>query len=183
MSPEDALPYQSPFHHLRPELWKQSKVMHIVLMVIGTLLMVPLLYTLAVAAIFLSSFGGPLSSIPADELPGFISVLVSLCSGGFAWCALGLLFFKRTDARWQRICWAIAAVFGYISTPCTVGWWIYLLDEVPSVSSDPDILWFHACFLFITGVAVLCAVHGTRYSRRAGTALRTPPEVPSLPVA
>ena len=178
MIPEEPTYHPSPFHHLRPELWKKTKVMHIILMTCGTLLMIPVVYTMIGAAIYLFNFGSSIRPYLGDIMPGLISLMLSCCSGGLAWSALGLLFFKRSDARWQRACWAIVSVFGCITAPCAIGWWLYISEQIPTARADPGVIWLHLIFLFITAVALQSAVYGWIHSRRAGITLRTPPEVP-----
>jgi hypothetical protein len=180
MNPEPHLPQYSPFDHLKPELWNQSKAAHITLFTIGTILMIPAAYALVAIAIFMTMWDSFGTSLEAEQLLGFVTGMASTCTGGLAWCALGLLFFKRADARWQRFCWAACAVFGFIATPCAMGWWIFVGSEVPSPSDDPDILWLHGIFLFLVLTAFACATFGVRYSRQAGHAIRSIPKAPQI---
>lgn len=180
MNPEPPVPSYSPFSHLRPELWERSKIAHIVLFVVGTLLMIPAVYALIAVAIFMTMWGSFNSMLDGQEILGFVTGMASTCTGGLAWCSLGLLFFKRADARWQRFCWAVCSVFGFVAAPSTVGWWIYAASEFPTPSEEPDILWAHGIFLLLFIIAVICAALGLRYARHAGKELRSIPEDPRI---
>ncbi|MGB1129347.1 MAG: hypothetical protein ACPG4K_04805 [Haloferula sp.] len=157
----------SPFEHLHPELWTRSKVSHITLFSIGTLLMIPGLYGLFAFAMLVTMWGMFASSLDAEEMLGIGSALASVCFGGIAWSGLGLLFFKRADVRWQRICWIMVVIFGFVCAPSAVGWWISAAQELPSVEDEPGVLWAHAIFLFITATSVGSITFGLQNSARA----------------
>lgn len=148
--------------------------MHIVLASIGGVLMIPMCYLLFAAAYYLFFWGGG-TSLLGDITPGIMALLASCCASGIAWSSLCLLFFKKTDARWQRICWAMVSAAGWITSPTMLGWWIYLSADLPSANEVSEIIWIHLILLFITAVALQCGIFGARYSRDAGHALRTPP--------
>lgn len=152
-------PYStSPFHHLDPNIWKATKSAHITLTVIGTLLLAPAALVLAV---FWSSLQSNHLSFGGDEIMMVGSAMIGTISGGFAWCALCLLYFKRSDLRWQRIAWSTCAIFGYLSTPCIIGWIVWLLSNEPN-SGGFFLLLFG---IFISSVA--CMVLGHQNARLA----------------
>lgn len=172
MTPDLPPNFHSPFDHLVPELWKRSKVSHITLFSAGTLLMIPGMYGLFAFVMLVSMWDMLSSSIGPKEMLGLISALASICTGCLAWCALGILFFKRADVRWQRWCWSLCAIYGFIATPSSIGWWYSAGQEMPSPAAEPAVLWAHLIFLFIFLVSVACAAWGVSHAKRAIAAAR-----------
>ena len=121
-------PAYDPYQHLDPGVWKATKPAHITLTVIGTLLLAPAGFVILV---FWEAMGSSYMSFGSDEILLVGSALAGSISGGLAWCALCLLYFKRCDLRWQRAAWSACAIFGYITTPCVFGWIIWVLNEEP----------------------------------------------------
>jgi MFS family permease len=120
---------------------------------------------------FFTLFGGGFGGPPDEVFLPMITAVGSTCLGVLAWAALSMLFFKRNDARWQRICWAFCAVFGLVAAPCLVGWIVWMADEgLPSEAA-----WVYLIFLAMLGVAITCLIFGIRFSRAAGAALKHPP--------
>lgn len=176
--PDLPVPEATPFDHLRPTLWHASKVAHIVLVSLGTLMLLPagifLLLIIEMSGWFGRGSSGFFSMAGAD--PGeqlmVIGMFLSCCTGVLAWAALSILFFKRNDARWQRICWAFAAVYGSLGSLTFVGVIIAAADEF---SHGPDAAWPLLILLSLLGASIAAAVCGIRYSRSAQQALRHPP--------
>lgn len=170
--PDLAVPTATPFDHLRPSLWRASKIVHIVLVSLGTIMLVPAAYVMIALGIAMTYFGGfpsgSTSGMPTEAVIALITAVASSGVGVIAWCALSILFFKRNDARWQRICWGICAAFGVVSSPCIVLWIIYLTQEgMPS-----EMGWVYLIFFSMLGVALACAFFGFRYSLAAASALK-----------
>ncbi|MGB6221776.1 hypothetical protein [Haloferula sp.] len=152
-----------PFRHLDPGIWQATKSAHITLTVIGTLLLAPAALVLAV---FWSSLQSSYMNFGSDEILMVGSAMTGAISGGFAWCALCLLFFKRSDLRWQRIAWTTCAIFGYLTTPCIIGWIIWILNH------EPDSGGFILILLGIFISSVACMVLGRINARLAAHALK-----------
>ncbi|BCX49756.1 hypothetical protein HAHE_36640 [Haloferula helveola] len=173
---------QSPFRHLRPELWERSKVAHITLVSIGTLLLLPAAYVFFGMFIFITFVGGMGGSswggMDAETIFLMISAVGSAGFGVLAWSALGFLFFKRNDARWQRACWIFSAIFGGFTTPCAIGWLIYIGNQSPS---GEEIVWVLLVFLIFLAVALSTLVLGMRYARAAHGALKEPVPAQNAP--
>lgn len=152
--------------------------MHIVLVSIGTLLVIPTTYLLFAAA-YLFFFWSKGTPFGGELTMGLIALITSACTSGLAWSSLCLLFFKRTNGRWQRVCWTMVSVAGWITAPSTIGWWFHIASEIPAANEASDIIWIHLVFLFIAAVALQCGIFGARYARNAGLALRIPPSEPT----
>lgn len=167
--PDLAVPDVTPFDHLRPTLWRASKVAHITLVSLGSLMLLPAgLVMLALANAFFMFGRG---SIPSEVWLPLISAVGSTCLGVLAWAALSLLFFKRNDARWQRVCWGFCAAFGIVATPCIVGWIVWMSGEgLPS-----DAAWVYLIFLGMLATAIASISCGCRFSLAAARALGHPP--------
>jgi hypothetical protein len=161
-----------PFGHLDPSVWKASKVAHITLAVIGTILIFPaglVFYVLSQALDYQYSF---FSNPGTILLSG--SALIGSVSGGFAWCALCLLFFKRCDLHWQRIAWTTCAIFGYLTTPCIIGWIVWIMSE--QSSADEAVLIYFGIFT----TTVCCMVIGRKNARLAQQSLKRNLAHPSI---
>lgn len=173
--PDLAIPEPSPFDHLRPSLWEDSKVAHITLVSLGGLMLLPAALVMFVFVQAFLVFGrggmGGMGGIPDEAMLALITAVGSTCVGVIAWTALCLLLFKRTDARWQRICWGFCAVFGIVASPCIAGWMIWIAGE--GVPNDDG--WIYLIFLLMLGIAIASLVFGVRFSRAAAKALRHPP--------
>ena len=170
--PDLAIPEPTPFDHLRPSLWRASKVAHITLVSLGTVMLIPAAYVMIALVVVISFNGGfPGSGVGNEEMLLLITAVGSTSIGVLAWCALSLLFFKRNDARWQRICWAMTAVFGVVASPCIIGWIVWLSDR----GLPGEAWWVYLIFIAMLGVAVACLVVGARFSIAAKDALRHPP--------
>ncbi len=173
--PDLAVPDVTPFDHLRPTLWRASKVAHITLVSLGSLMLLPAgLVMLALVQFFLifgSGGMGGTSGMPGGAVFAMISAVGSTCLGVLAWAALSLLFFKRNDARWQRVCWGFCAAFGIVATPCIVGWMVWMSGEgLPS-----DAAWVYLIFLGMLATAIASISCGCRFSLAAARALGHPP--------
>lgn len=170
--PDLAVPDPTPFDHLRPTLWRASKAVHITLVSLGTLMLLPgTLVMLAMVQLFVVFGGGGFGGAPDEIMLPLITAVGSTCFGVFAWAALSLLFFKRNDARWQRVCWAICAIFGVVASPCIAGWIVWIAGEgVPA-----EIGWIYLIFLAMLGISIACIIFGIRFSRAAAAALKHPP--------
>lgn len=156
-------PHYHPFDHLDPGLWKATKSAHITLTVIGTLLLIPALF---VTAVFWSSLQSSYSMFRDGEGVLILgSAMIGSISGGFAWCALCLLYFKRSDLRWQRIVWTTCAIFGYLTTPSIIGWIIWILNTEPDSGGFLLILFG----IFISSVA--CMILGRQNANLAARSL------------
>jgi MFS family permease len=107
----------------------------------------------------------------SEEMLAVGSAVVSSSFGVLAWSALSMLFFKRNDARWQRICWAICGVFGVIASPCILGWIAWISSEGAGSGES----WIFLIFWSMFGVALASAIVGFRYSASAHRALQHPP--------
>lgn len=162
-----------PFRHLEPGLWIASKRAHITLFTIGSLLVAPALYPFVVLAVVSASgYGFGPSDLDTEGGLMLISFALSSCAGILAWTALGILFFKRADARWQRACWRVTAVFGWISTACTIGWLIFALNELfPHSNYGWPEFTAIAILLLVLGTSMASAVCGHRFSRSASAYL------------
>lgn len=157
-------PHYHPFTHLDPGVWKATKTAHITLTVIGTLLLAP---ALLVTAVFWNALQSSYSMFkPGQDILILGSAMLGSISGGFAWCALCLLYFKRTDLRWQRIAWSTCAIFGYLTTPCIIGWIIWILNAEPDAGGFMLILFG----IFISSVA--CIILGRQNARLAARTLK-----------
>ncbi|MFC7338810.1 hypothetical protein ACFQY0_16560 [Haloferula chungangensis] len=158
-------PCYHPFIHLDPGVWKATKAAHITLTVIGTLHLAPALLVLAV---FWDSLQSDYSIIGrgAEEVLILGSAMLGTISGGFAWCALCLLYFKRNDLRWQRIAWTTCAIFGYLTTPCICVWILWILNEEPGAGGFLLILFG----IFISSVS--CIILGRQNARLAAQLLQ-----------
>ena len=150
--------YYHPFQHLDPTIWKTSKAAHITLTVLGTLMLAPAGLVLLMFWESMNSSWGVTSD--AEALLAMSTGMIGSISGGFAWCALCLLYFKRNDLRWQRIAWRTCAVFGFLNLPCISGWIIWMASE-----HTPDE--FLLILIAILIVTIACAVLGTKYARLA----------------
>ncbi len=153
------------FANLDDSLWRETKSFHTTMFSIGTLLVLPGIGISYLAGIGLSQGQGDPHLIAAA-----LATLVSTTLGGFAWVALGLLFFKRADLLWQRACWCICSTFGWVTLPSLIGVLIYLMNDAAPMG-DETILFF-ALVALIFGTALAAAVHGMHHARRAAEAIR-----------
>ncbi|MCH7225953.1 hypothetical protein [Haloferula sp. A504] len=173
--PDLAIPEATPFDHLRPSLWRASKVAHITLVSLGTIMLLPAGLVMFGLIQFFIYFGGMsaggFGGMGSEEMLAMGSAVVSSSFGVLAWSALSMLFFKRNDARWQRICWAICGVFGTIASPCILGWIAWISSEGAGVDES----WLFLIFWSMFGVALASAIVGFRYSASAHRALQHPP--------
>lgn len=156
------------FHQFDLSLWKRSKIAHITLVSIGTLLMIPACFVLVSIAIAIQRGMYPLIG---EFFLHFLAAIAATTSCGFAWCALCLLFFKRCDAQWQRISWTICAISGYITFPATLLWIGTMIKESGNPMHPTLLAWMLLLF-FILGIAIVCILLGHRYSRFAIHSLR-----------
>lgn len=149
--------HSNPFSHLDPSIWRTTKTAHITLTVIGTLLLLPASGVLIALWEFVGS-----SFAHADNgtVLALGSALIGTFSGCLAWWALCLLYFKKTDLRWQRIAWSLCAVFGFLTIPCLAGWIIWMLSE-----KAPAMVILILLAMF--AVALACARLGRRYAALA----------------
>ncbi|MEP4079681.1 hypothetical protein [Haloferula sp.] len=163
-------PHQiDPFRHFNPQLWIDSKKAHITLFSIGSLLVIPAVYSLFTMAMFLSrGFGFGVSDMDSRLLLGIISIGGTVSTGTLAWSALGFLFFKRADSRWQRISWNLCTLYGWIGTISYLGWFIFLIQEADiNFDGSWGVVFFFAIFLFIILSAAACIIYGRRHASSA----------------
>ncbi|MEM1082569.1 MAG: hypothetical protein AAGI48_00470 [Verrucomicrobiota bacterium] len=145
------------FPYLDHEFWLETKPTHIGLTILGGLLLFPagLVFFILWEVTQVSSF-----LRDGEIILPLGSALIGACSGCFAWIALCLLFFKKTDLRWQRMAWKITSIFGFVTLPCLAGWFLWLLSE----SAPPPT---YLILLFIGAIALASARNGRRFSALA----------------
>jgi len=138
---------------LDAELARRTKVTHIVLFVLGTLLMLPGAFV-AYFALILTGMGGfPGFGEKAIANPVHCAI-AGTGTGVIAWVMLGLLFFKRADPRWHLVVWPSVMLFSVVSG---VGCFVWLtMGEGADVSVINSVLWT------VLIAALLCLVIGIR---------------------
>lgn len=155
-----------PLAHFDETLWFLSRNVHKTLFVIGTLLMVP-----GVAISYLAAFVLTHNHGNPGPTAAILATFAATSLGGFAWVALGLLFFKRADLRWQRVCWSICSAFGWVTIPSLIGVMVYLMKDAGPLGDEGALILLLAVIIF--GTALAAAVHGTQYARLASKMIRT----------
>jgi len=176
------------FAFIDPELARHTRITHIVMAVVGTLLMIPAcLILFGISMLLLEGFGGP--GRPR-EWAAVISAVAGSVTGGLGWCALCLLFFKRADARWHLAAWSLCALHGVVTLPGIVGWSVFVMREMLRHWPRGDIDAFLLVLVFATILANSCAciLLGLRNARLARTSLARSadsptPAIPPGPVA
>lgn len=139
------------FLGLDQNLWLKTRVVHWVLFFLGCLLMIPagLVFLYAGAAIW---EGRP--QLVDDRV---WTAMAGSASGVFAWIALGLLFFKRTDPRWHVAAWSTVMVFALVGgLSCVYFTW-----------SHPFMLSFVGPIFLICLVSGSYAVRNFRLARKS----------------
>lgn len=106
---------------LDPSLWKKTKLTHLVLFILGSLLMLPSVLVAYFCLLLMgpagsSGFGG---SSMVDPIHAAIA---GTGCGVLAWSALGLLFFKRTDPRFHLASWSTVILFSVVAGYGTFVW-------------------------------------------------------------
>jgi hypothetical protein len=165
------------FNHLRPSLWRRSKVAHIVLFSLGSLMLLPACGVMIAFYQMQQYFGSSgLAGMKDLEAFAFFSMIGSSCLGIVAWAAMGLLFFKRTDARWQRICWRCCSIFGWVATPSLIVMFVFAIDEgLPS-----EAWWLFLILAAMLATSFAAGVFGQLFSRSARLSLKQPPSQEDL---
>ncbi|OYU98691.1 MAG: hypothetical protein CFE26_27155 [Verrucomicrobiales bacterium VVV1] len=138
---------------LDAELVRRTKVSHIVIFVLGTLLMpcglvVAYLGLLYMQMSGLRGFGGEALANPV------YCAIAGTGSGVFAWVMLGLLFFKRADPRWHVVVWPSLILFSLVAG---FGCFVWLTEE-----NMADVGWISAVLWTVVLASVLCLVIGIR---------------------
>ena len=138
---------------LDAELVRRTKVSHIVLFVLGTLLM-PCGAVVAYLGLTYMEMGG-LRGFGCEAFANPVyCALAGTGSGVLAWVMLGLLFFKRADPRWHVVVWPSLILFSVVAG---FGCFVWLtMHEVADTTLIVAVLWT------VVIASVLCLVIGCR---------------------
>lgn len=97
---------------LDPALWKRTRVTHLLLFTLGTLLLVPSALV-AYFAILLMQHGG-IGPVGGLVNPVHSAIAGTGC-GVLAWSGLGLLFFKRASPGFHLLAWSGVILFSLVA--------------------------------------------------------------------
>ncbi|MEI7928547.1 MAG: hypothetical protein WCH40_08355, partial [Verrucomicrobiales bacterium] len=138
---------------LDAELVRRTKVFHIILFVLGTLLMLPGAVVSYFAAMLMDMGGFPGFGEKAIANPIYCAI-AGTGTGVLAWVMLGLLFFKRADPRWHVVVWPSLILFSVVAG---FGCFVWLtMHEVADTTLIVAVLWT------VVIASVLCLVIGCR---------------------
>ena len=136
---------------LDAELARRTKVTHIVLFVLGTLLMLPGAFVAYFALILMGMGGFPGFGEKAIANPVHCAIAAT-GTGVLAWVMLGLLFFKRADPRWHVVVWPSLVLFSVVAGfSCFV--WLEMGEIAPLITV---VIWT------VVIAALLCVAIGIR---------------------
>jgi len=140
---------------LDPMLWKKTRVTHLVLFTLGSLLLVPSALV-AYCSVLLMQHGG-IGHAGTLVDPIHAAIAGTGC-GVLAWSALGLLFFKRADPGFHLVAWLGVILFSLVAG---FGCYVWL------TMGEGDLEWITVTLWVVVAACLLGLVAGVRNLRLA----------------